>query len=175
MITGPRVTLRPLRAEDEGALYAIAADFDTWEERNDAVPNALTRELFGERFAKRLTADGDELSLGIEANGHLVGRVDLFGIDPFVRQAEVGIALAADARGKGYGSEALRLLVEFAFVRRNMRRIVLMTLATNSAALRSYAKVGFVEEGRRREAAWVRGEYVDMVDMGLLRSEFRAT
>ena len=112
------------------------------------------------------------MTLGIEANGHLVGRIDLFHVDQLVRAAEVGIVIDTDARGQGYGTEALRLLVEFAFVRLNMRRIVLMTLASNAGALRSYTKVGFVEEGRRREAAYVRGAYIDMVDMGLLRSEF---
>ncbi len=63
------------------------------------------------------------------------------------------------------------MLVEFAFTRLNLRRVHLTTLADNAGALASYRKVGFVEEGRRRESAWVRGRYVDEVVMGLLRSE----
>ena len=66
---------------------------------------------------------------------------------------------ARRARGKGYGTDALRVLVRFAFERRNLRRVHLVTLASNAGGLACYRKVGFVEEGRRREHAWVRGGY----------------
>jgi RimJ/RimL family protein N-acetyltransferase len=52
-----------------------------------------------------------------------------------------------------------------------MRRIHLQAIASNTAALRSYEKAGFVVEGRLREHAWVRGGYEDIVLMGILRSE----
>jgi RimJ/RimL family protein N-acetyltransferase len=90
------------------------------------------------------------------------------------RNAEVGIALIAEARGRGVGTEALRQTVEFAFTRRNLRRVFLWVLSSNVAAISAYRKLGFVEEGRHREHAWVRGRYEDEVTMGLLRSEWRA-
>ena len=65
----------------------------------------------------------------------------------------------------------MRQLVEFAFVRRNLSRIHLQAIASNTAALRSYEKAGFVVEGRLRKHAWVRGAYEDIVLMGILRSE----
>ena len=69
------------------------------------------------------------------------------------------------------GTVALAQLVEFGFVRRNLRRIHLQVIASNAGALRSYGKAGFVVEGRLREHAWVRGAYEDIVLMGILRSE----
>ena len=69
------------------------------------------------------------------------------------------------------GTEAIRLLVEFGFTRRNLRRIHLQAIASNTGALRAYEKAGFVVEGRLREHAWVRGAYEDIVLMGILRPE----
>lgn len=171
MLTGPNVRLRPLAESDEGALYEIAADDSSWEERNDTPPTPLTRAAFAERFRARL-ANSDEVHFVIEVGGSVVGRCDLFAVDLFARHAEVGIALTGTARGKGYGTEALALLVRYAFERRNLRRVHLRTIATNAAAIASYTKVGFVREGQLRESAWVRGSYVDEVLMGLLRSEW---
>jgi RimJ/RimL family protein N-acetyltransferase len=110
----------------------------------------------------------------IEAGGRPVGNASLFGADDLARHAEVGIGLLPEARGRGIGSAALDQLIEFAFVRRNLRRLHLEAIASNVAAIRVYEKAGFVEEGRQREHAWVRGAYEDIVRMGLLRAEWRA-
>jgi RimJ/RimL family protein N-acetyltransferase len=107
----------------------------------------------------------------IEVDGSVVGSCNLFDIDHLARTGEVGIAVAGEARGKGIGTEALGLLVRFAFGRLNLRRVHLRTIAPNARALASYRKVGFVQEGVLRQNAWVRGEYVDEVVMGLLRAE----
>jgi RimJ/RimL family protein N-acetyltransferase len=74
-------------------------------------------------------------------------------------------------RARGCGTAAITQLVEFAFVRRNLRRIHLQAIASNTGAIRAYEKAGFVLEGRQREHAWVRGHYEDIVRMGILRSE----
>ncbi len=95
----------------------------------------------------------------------------LFGFDTFAHHAEAGIGLAEDARGRGIGTAAMVQLVEFAFVRRNLRRVHVQAIASNAGAVRSYEKAGFVVEGRRREHAWVRGAYEDVVLMGILRAD----
>jgi len=167
----PTVSLRTRTDADLEVLYRIAADLDTWEERNPWAPAPLTRERFDARLAATADATDDNVTFMVDVDGTAVGSASLFGFDPFAGHAEAGIALVPEARGRGIGTAAITQLVEFGFVRRNLRRIHLQAIASNVGAIRAYQKVGFVVEGRRRQHAWVRGGYEDIVLMGILRSE----
>jgi RimJ/RimL family protein N-acetyltransferase len=171
MLTGSLVALRTLTTDDFDVLYAMAADLETWEQRSPWPPRPTDRTEWQERMTKRLAED-DTVQFGIEVDATLVGSCSLMNFDHLARNAEVGIGLVDGARGKGYGTDALRVLADFAFSRRNLHRIHLLVLASNTGAIASYRKVGFIEEGRRREQAWVVGQYQDDVIMGLLRSEW---
>lgn len=169
----PTVTLRPRTDADADVLYRLAADLDTWEERGATTPAPLTRSAYYARVASRGADSGNrEVNFVIDVDGVAVGTVGLFDFDDLAHHAEVGIALIAEARGMGVGTAALAQIVEFGFVRCNLRRLHLELISSNAAALRSYEKVGFVVEGRQREHAWVRGHYEDNIVMGLLRSEW---
>lgn len=173
MLSGAKVVLRTIQPADADALYEIAAELDTWELRNPSPPRGLSRPEFEAKFATSLSADPGDVSFAIVVADEVVGRCGLFDFDQLARTAEVGIALAASARGYGYGEDALRVLIRFGFERHNFRRLHLVAIASNLAGLACYRKVGFVEEGRRREHCWVRGGYEDEVLMGLLRSDWR--
>jgi RimJ/RimL family protein N-acetyltransferase len=170
----PVVTLRPRADGDLEVLFRLAADLATWEERNPSSPAPLTRAAFDARLAR---ADEDEstgnVRFVVDLEGLAVGSVSLFESDELARHAEVGIALVPEARGRGIGTLAISQIVEFAFVRRNLRRLHLQAIESNVAAIRAYEKAGFVIEGRQRQHAWVRGAYEDIVLMGMLRSEWR--
>ncbi len=170
------MTLRSPVESDADLLFRLAADLDTWEEREPSSPAPLTRAAFDARLAR--DAEDPEATRNvrfvIDADGVAVGSVSLFGSDELARHAEVGIALVPEARGRGIGTAAIARMVEFAFVRRNLRRVHLEAIASNVGAIRVYEKVGFLVEGRQREHAWVRGAYEDIVRMGLLRSEWAA-
>ena len=168
----PTVTLRTRTDDDLDVLYRLSADLDTWEERNPSEPGPLTRAAFEARLARLAGSETAEqaVSFVVDVDGSAVGGASMFGFDSFARHAEVGINLLPEARGRGVGTAAIRQLVEFGFVRRNLRRIHLQAIASNTAALRAYEKAGFVVEGRLREHAWVRGGYEDIVLMGILRS-----
>ena len=168
----PVVTLRARTDADLDALYSIATDLDTWEERNPGRLVARTREAWQARVVERDTDPAYSMNFVIDVGGEAVGNVGLFEVDELSRHAEVGIALIPSARGKGIGTEAMRQILEFGFVRGNLRRMHLEVIASNAAAIRSYEKAGFVVEGRQREHAWVRGRYEDIVRMGILRSEW---
>ena len=167
----PTVTLRARTADDHDLLYEIAADLDTWEERNPEAPRPTSREQFDAQLAKSADNPGSKMSFVIDVDGKAVGGASLYGFDELAHHAEMGINLAASARGRGIGTEAIRQLVEFGFTRCNLRRIHLQLISSNTAAQRAYEKAGFVVEGRQREHAWVRGAYEDIVRMGILRSE----
>jgi RimJ/RimL family protein N-acetyltransferase len=169
----PVVSLRPRTDADLDLLFEIAADLETWEERGPQSPRPLTRERFDARLAAAAENDGPDAGglFVIDVDGVAVGSASLFDVDLLARHAEAGIALARDARGRGIGTAAILQLVEFAFVRCNLRRVHLQAIASNVAAIRAYEKAGFVLEGRQRQHAWVRGAYEDIVRMGILRSE----
>jgi RimJ/RimL family protein N-acetyltransferase len=170
MLTAGPIELRPHTDDDEAVLYRIAAELDTWEQRSPTAPAPLTLLAFRRARAER--GDDGIVEFAVTVDGAAVGRCTLFHQDALARHAEVGIALLPEARGQGYGTAALRLIVEFGFTRLNLRRLYLAVIASNTGAIASYRKVGFVEEGRHREHAWVRGHYEDEVTMGLLRSEW---
>lgn len=169
----PNVLLRTPTDDDLDVLFSIAADLDTWEERNPLAPVPLTRGRFDARRA--LTAESaatdQSVSFVIDVDGTAVGDASLFEFDSFARHAEAGISLVPQARGRGIGTAAIAQLIDFGFVRHNLRRIHLQAIASNTGAIRAYEKAGFVVEGRQREHAWVRGAYEDIVLMGILRSD----
>ena len=164
------VTIRARTDEDLDLLFRIAADLDTWEERNPGAPVPLTRAAYESRLAE---IEGDVAHRGVlfvvVEGGAPVGSVSLFGFDDLARHAEVGISLIQEARGHGAGTAALEQIAAFAFERCNLRRLHLQAIASNLGAIRAYEKAGFVIEGRQREHAWVRGRYEDIVLMGRLR------
>ena len=169
----PTALLRTRTDDDLDVLFSIAADLDTWEERNPWAPAPLTRERFDARLARTAESEApeDTVTFVVDVDGTAVGAASLFEFDSFARHAEAGISLVPDARGRGIGTAAIAQLIEFGFVRRNLRRIHLQAIASNTGAIRAYEKVGFVVEGRQRQHAWVRGAYEDIVLMGILRSE----
>jgi RimJ/RimL family protein N-acetyltransferase len=167
------VTLRAFTEQDLDLQFQLAAELETWEERSPAPPGALTRARFSERLAASDSeSSADTVRFVVDVDGVALGTVSLFDFDDLARHAEVGIALAPDARGRGTGTSAIRQIVEFGFVRRNLRRIHLQAIASNLGAIRAYEKAGFVVEGHQREHAWVRGHYEDIILMGILRAEW---
>ncbi|WP_157683754.1 GNAT family N-acetyltransferase [Microlunatus soli] len=168
------VTLRSRTDDDHDVLFQLAADLDTWEERGPDSPAPLTREAYDARVAAAASDSGAAVRFVVDVDGRAVGSISLFGFDQLARHAEIGIALIAEARGRGIGTIAITQLVEFAFVRCNLRRVHLQAIESNVGAIRAYQKAGFELEGRQREHAWVRGHYEDIVLMGLLRSEWSA-
>jgi RimJ/RimL family protein N-acetyltransferase len=106
--------------------------------------------------------------------GRHIGMVDYRDVDSVARSATVGITIGEkDLWGQGYGSEALRLLVGFLFDHLNVRRVRLDTWSGNERAMRSFARIGFREEGRLRQAVRGPGRYFDSIIMGLLRAEWQ--
>src|SRR5207248_8135078 len=99
----------------------------------------------------------------------------LFHFDWTGRTCELGIGIGDAAyRGKGYGRDAMRVLLAYAFGLRNLRKIWLGVDADNELAVRCYRACGFVEEGRLRQHVSRTGQYGDFLFMGLLSDEWEA-
>ena len=91
------------------------------------------------------------------------------------RNAWIGIGLGErEYWGQGYGTDAMRVLLRFAFTELNLERVTLNVFAYNERAQRSYLKAGFTIEGRQRERLRRGNQRYDSISMGLLRDEWRA-
>jgi RimJ/RimL family protein N-acetyltransferase len=109
------------------------------------------------------------------ADDRLIGEVGLDGIQWNNGDTFVGISIGEkDDWSKGYGTDAMRLILRFAFAELNLRRVSLTVFEYNPRALRSYQKAGFKEEGRMREYLNRDGRRWDMIFMGILREEWLA-
>ena len=108
------------------------------------------------------------------ADGRVVGEVVLFALDADHDAMEFRIALVWPAAfDQGYGTEATRLVRDFAFGPLGLRRLSLEVGASNARARRVYDRVGFVVEGVRRQVRIVEGMWDDVVDMAMLASDPR--
>ncbi len=99
----------------------------------------------------------------------LVEWIDWANGNGFIR---LGIGAPEDRR-KGYGSQALTMLLRYSFGELNLYRVTAVVPAYNEGAIRLFQKFGFVEEVRRRKAIHRDGEFWDLVSFGLLNAEWR--
>lgn len=103
----------------------------------------------------------------------LIGTVGLHHIDNIHRRATLGIFIGdKSGRNKGYGTETIRLILEYGFKYLNLNNIQLDVMEYNERAQACYRKCGFKEYGRRRKSEFMYGKYYDRVSMDILADEF---
>lgn len=103
-----------------------------------------------------------------------IGQVNLDSIDWKNRVGKIGIVIGStENHGRGYGTEAMKLLIDFAFLEMNLNRLELEVYDFNERAIRSYLNCGFIQEGRLRERQYKNGKYSDVIQMGILKSDWK--
>ncbi|KAA1467388.1 acyl-CoA N-acyltransferase [Dentipellis sp. KUC8613] len=90
------------------------------------------------------------------------------------RDGEAAITLKREFWGKGYGTEAMRWLVDQGFRTLNLHRVSLGVFGSNPGAIKVYKRVGFIEEGRKRKSTFIQGKWEDFILMGILDEEYWA-
>lgn len=185
-LIGAKVYLRPLtRADLSGAMFQWANDPEVTHYMSmGTFPNtieALEREYdaLSLRTAGLMQSGeipGSIVFAAIEQAGRThIGNVALFGINWISRSAEFrAIFGEKQFRGGGYVDEAYRLLIGYAFDRLNLRRLEAGTRADNVPSIIALKKVGFKEEGRRRQQFLRNDRAYDALEFGILRDEFVA-
>lgn len=170
------VILRPVAASDLAWLEPVGQD-----------PELSGFNWFGPRPAGWATArfedDGflghDRGNLVVEADGEPVGTVswnpEHWGPAPYSRSFNIGITLRPDARGRGLGGRAQRLLAEHLFSTTTVNRIEASTDVENVAEQRALERAGFRREGIARGAQWRAGAFHDLVVYAIVRSDLPAT
>ena len=171
-IVGERIYLSPYSVDD----VEIYTKWAEWMNDRDVADGfggfdlnvSLARakktieELYGYRFAIVLKDDDT-----------LIGQISIHDINHLHRNAFIGLVIGEEKyRSKGYGSEAVRLVLDYGFNTLNLHSIMLSVHEDNYAALSCYKKVGFKEAGRRREWVFKNGQYIDKIYMDILAREF---
>ncbi len=106
-------------------------------------------------------------------DNRLLGDIELSVIEWNARDAFVGIGIGPRAFwGKGYGTEAMQLILQYAFIELNLRRVTLTVFEYNTRAVRSYEKAGFRYEGRQRARILREGKRWDILFMGILHEDW---
>lgn len=175
MIYGERIRFRHTERADLPTFVRWFNDPEVCENLSVYLPMSLVDEE--KWFEGRSQCHPEERILNIEARDGegwtLIGNCSFVNFDRRVRSAEVGIVIGEkEYWNRGYGTETMQLLLKHGFENINLNRIQLRVYETNPRAIRVYEKVGFVHEGRLRQAQYKHGAYLDVLVMSVLRSEW---
>lgn len=172
-LIGKRVYLRALEKED---LICI----QKWS--NDPEIRKLTGEVASmdqadaDKFLERVYNDNTRewFVIIVKENERLIGEAGLLRMFHAWRTTDISIIIGEkDAWGKGYGTEAILLLLDYAFRRLNFHRVAIGVVGFNEKAIRFWEKIGFKKEGIQRDGYYYKHKYHDFVMMSILEDEFR--
>jgi RimJ/RimL family protein N-acetyltransferase len=171
VLTGSRVVLRPPVEADVSARQELGLDPEI--HRMFGGSRALLAPYTQEMALAWLSMmQEDPHAWAIDVGARLIGEIRLEKLEPVDRRATLAVGILDPAAlGKGYGTEAVTLMLAHAFGALGLHRIGLRVLAYNERAIRCYQKCGFVIEGRERESALVDGAWHDDVMMGILATD----
>ena len=133
----------------------------------------------GERFIHEIARDHPDtagewfqFAVGLQATGQLIGDCAAMQQAGDPRQCEIGFTIAPDYQGRGYATEAVRLLLTYLFTARGKHRVTAYVDARNAASIALLERLGLRREGHLRESSWAKGEWTDDLVYGLLRDEW---
>ena len=173
--TGKRIELTPIDLEKDIEIWeAWNRDSDYLRLLDDFPANQYSAPLIKDWFEKEDSPNALFMIRTLKEQKP-IGFIELAGHDWVARNAWVGVGIGdADFRGQGYGTEAMNLLLKFAFRGQNLHRVNLGVFAFNKRAIRCYEKSGFKYEGIEREAIYKDDQRWDCHLMGVLQSEWEA-
>jgi diamine N-acetyltransferase len=174
MISGRTVTLRPLSVDDMALLYRwfFAPDVLKWLQISEDPPEFRSLDGVQARF-ERLQADPHNKMWRIDtAEGRPIGQIELLTVHPLHRRAEMHILIGEDdLRGRGFGTQAVQILLQYAFKDLDLRRVYLIVDEDNRRAVRCFEKAGLAREGLLRGHRVRNGQPMNMFLMGVLRED----
>lgn len=170
----PKVVLGEIEKEDIEIMYEWFGDVDFLKFYDYVAPVPLSKEQVDEMFNYYKNSEKSKVfAIKLLKNNQLIG---LAGFDDIVKDncvATLFIGLGSkDTRGKGYGREALKLLLNYGFNELDFHRIQLNVLEFNKAAIALYEKSGFIKEGTYRDFVLRDNKRYDLLLYGLLKREW---
>ncbi|WP_352418691.1 GNAT family protein [Proteiniborus sp.] len=178
ILTGKRIILREYRKEDLTYIRKWVNNLEITQHLSHIFLYPHTMNAT-ESFLNSMLDGSSGMKGFIIANKETeeyIGQIDLIKIDWVNRVGTLGIVIGnTEKLGKGYGTEAIKLIQEFAFNKLNLHKLDLEVRAYNKRAIKCYKKCGFIEEGRIRENYFIDGKYTDTLFMGILKNEWVMT
>lgn len=169
-VVGDRIYLSPINKEDYKKYTRWINDLDI------SIKLGNAHDIFSLDKEKEIIEEISKNSFAIieKQDDKLIGNCGLMNIDHVNKNAELGIFIGEkNFWNKGYGSEAIKLLLDYSFNLMNLYNIMLKVYSYNKRAINCYEKIGFKEIGRRRKARQVAGKKYDEVFMDILAEEFK--
>ena len=174
MYTGEKVKLRAYKKEDIVLAQQYLNDAETKRLLSPGVPYPFTLEEETKWFEK-ISANNDNYSFAVETleESKYIGGCGVNGLDWKNSIATVGIFIGdKNYWGKGYGTDAMKVLLKFIFEQMNINKVKLFVYSFNERAVKSYEKSGFKREGVLRQEMFRDGKYNDEYVMGILKDEY---
>ena len=172
-IEGEKIFLREVRRED------VNENYYQWMNDNEITRYTESRyypysmeQL--QVFVGSLDGKREDVFLAIigKAGNKHIGNIKLGNIDWIHRRANIGVIIGAkNCWGKGYASEAISLLSEYAFKKLNLYKVWAGCYANNIGSIKAFQKAGFKEEGVQKRHYYYDGDYVDVVLLGKFNEE----
>lgn len=170
-LVGDSIYLSPRNSEDVEKFTEWLNDFETTDYLGRSA-YLLTLEGEKEYLEKNANPEATFVIVTLEED-KMIGTVSLERINHINRKATLGVFIGdKDYRNNGYGTEAIRLILEYGFKYLNLKNIELHLMEFNERAYACYKKCGFKEYGRRRKCNFVNGKYYDTICMDILEEEF---
>jgi RimJ/RimL family protein N-acetyltransferase len=174
--SGILVKLCPVRRVEDAQMLA------KWNNDSEFVRNWDVRPAYlppAKQMEEWVAEEGNEacnFAIYTLADDKMIGLVGLESFDWPSGSAWVGIGIGErEYQGKGYGTDAMKTILRFAFDELNLHRVVLTVFEFNTRAIRSYEKCGFKHEGMQREFIYKEDKRWGLVNMGILRSEWEGS
>ena len=171
-LIGERIYLSPRSIEDAEKYTEWMNDFETTDYigRSHQSMGIEAEKKYLEEHIKEDTV----FAIIENDTDKLLGTVGLHKVNYIKRKATIGIFIGdKDYRGKGYGTEAIKLILDYGFNYLNLNNIKLDLIEFNERAFACYKKCGFKEYGRRRKSEFINGKYYDTIEMDILAEEFQ--
>ncbi|WP_442600128.1 GNAT family N-acetyltransferase [Neobacillus sp. D3-1R] len=173
--TLPKVILRELKIEDAEDRYKWCLDKEVTKHLNmpdKYPPFSLEETKQWIRMCIERSNGYIQKAIMTEQENH-IGWIDLKNIDKLNQHAELGITIGDQTYwGKGYGLSAMKEMLHFGFNELKLNKIWLRVEVDNEKAIKSYKRIGFIEEGILRQDRLRNTEFIDRLRMSILKHEF---
>jgi len=173
-LVGEKIYLSPRNAEDVEIFTEWMNDFFITDYTGRSYKIMTLQEE--KEYLEKASGDKNVFVIIDNQTDKMIGTVGLHSVDHINRTATLGIFIGdKNYWSKGYGTEAVQLILDFGFNYLNLNNIELALMEFNQRALNCYKKCGFKEIGRRRKCKYINGKYWDSILMDILAEEFTNT